>query len=239
MISHSNSEAQILDEHRKNCEHQGKYAEAEIAKNRLEELKAHEEKRQEDAMRARHISDMLEIEKAHMIEFQSFNMKWNTKLQDYESQCKKTITCMKSRHENELKEYQDKISTRQRKPKFSTELLNYRKIEEHLVKSKDYAGAHKTKQRADELESIELERWEKNRKRDLTRLEKQFMSNKSQELENLKKRLQTGREELKKRRKFDLERLLQRYQNLKKEMEVRHSLERSNQVKRSKSNLKL
>ena len=36
---------EILEEHRKNCERQGKYVEAEIAKNRLEELKLHEENR--------------------------------------------------------------------------------------------------------------------------------------------------------------------------------------------------
>ena len=36
---------QILEEHRKNCERQGKYVEADIAKNRLEELKLHEENR--------------------------------------------------------------------------------------------------------------------------------------------------------------------------------------------------
>ena len=36
----------ILEEHRKNCEQQGKYVEAEIAKNRLLEIKAHEESRQ-------------------------------------------------------------------------------------------------------------------------------------------------------------------------------------------------
>jgi len=39
---------QILEEHRKNCEKQGKYVEAEIAKNRLEELKLHEENRRKD-----------------------------------------------------------------------------------------------------------------------------------------------------------------------------------------------
>ena len=33
---------QILEEHRRNCERQGKYVEAEIAKNRLEELKVRE-----------------------------------------------------------------------------------------------------------------------------------------------------------------------------------------------------
>lgn len=32
-------------EHRRNCERQGKYVEAEIAKNRLDELKLHEENR--------------------------------------------------------------------------------------------------------------------------------------------------------------------------------------------------
>ena len=32
-----------MEEHRKNCERQGKYVEAEIAKNRLDELKLHEE----------------------------------------------------------------------------------------------------------------------------------------------------------------------------------------------------
>ena len=31
---------EILDEHRKNCEREGKYVEAEMAKNRIEELKA-------------------------------------------------------------------------------------------------------------------------------------------------------------------------------------------------------
>jgi len=36
---------QILEEHRRNCERQGKYMEAEIATNRLDELRLHEENR--------------------------------------------------------------------------------------------------------------------------------------------------------------------------------------------------
>ena len=50
---------QILEEHRKNCERQGKYVEAEIAKNRLEELKMHEENRRKEAMRSRQIAERL------------------------------------------------------------------------------------------------------------------------------------------------------------------------------------
>lgn len=35
----------VLIEHRKSCEKQGKYVEAEMAKNRLDELKYHEDSR--------------------------------------------------------------------------------------------------------------------------------------------------------------------------------------------------
>jgi hypothetical protein len=42
----------------------------------------------------------------------------------------------------------------------------------------------------------------------------------------LRKRTQTGRDELKKQRQLDLERLLQRYQNVKSELEAQQNIER-------------
>ena len=48
------------------------------------ELKAHEESRQREAMRARQIGEMLGIEEAHMLEFQQFNLSWDTKMSEYE-----------------------------------------------------------------------------------------------------------------------------------------------------------
>ncbi len=58
--------------------------EADVAKNRLLELKAHEENRQREAMRARQIGEMLGIEEAHMLEFQQFNSGWDSKMEEYE-----------------------------------------------------------------------------------------------------------------------------------------------------------
>ncbi len=81
----------ILEEHRKNCEQQGKYVEAEIAKNRLDELKSHEEKRRMEAMRARQISDMLGVEEAHMLEFKQFNLTWDKKMTEYENQADRYV----------------------------------------------------------------------------------------------------------------------------------------------------
>merc|ERR1712160_23996 len=63
----------ILEEHRAECEAQGKYVEAEIAKKRLDELHEHEENRQKEAMRSRQITERLGVEEAHMMEFQQFN----------------------------------------------------------------------------------------------------------------------------------------------------------------------
>ena len=88
LSSHSTS----AEEHRKNCERQGKYVEAEIAKNRLEELRLHEENRRKEAMRSRQIAERLGVEEAHMLEFQQFNIVWDKKMAEYE------------RHSEELKE---------------------------------------------------------------------------------------------------------------------------------------
>jgi len=114
---------------------------------------------------------------------------------------------MKMKQETQLEKYKQELNKKkQLNPKFSTELLNCRKVEEHLVKSKDYGEAHKTKEKADELEASETERWMKRRRKDLNRLENQFKHTKDQELAALQKRLQTGREEQKKQRKFALKR---------------------------------
>lgn len=112
---------------------------------------------------------------------------------------------MKQNHETQLQKYLEDLNKKQQKPKFSTDLLNYRKVEEHLVKSKDYVEAHKTKQKADELEAVEIERWMKRRRKDVNRSERQFKERKGQEIAALEKRLQTGREGGKKQRQFQLE----------------------------------
>lgn len=132
---------QILEEHRKNCERQGKYVEAEIAKNRLDELRQHEENRRREAMRSRQIAERLGVEEAHMLEFQQFNALWDKRMAEFEQKSADLEEAMKERHGSELMEY---IRTAQqeplRKPKFSKELLNLRQIQQTLAKQKDYAG---------------------------------------------------------------------------------------------------
>jgi len=217
---------EILEEHRKNCERQGKYVEAEIAKNRLEELKLHEENRRREAMRSRQIAERLGVEEAHMLEFQQFNMTWDKKMTEYETHAEELVEAMRNRHASELRDYQRTLMGKEMRPKFSKDLLNLRKIQDTLAKQKDYAEAHKIKLKADALEAWELEKWHSQRQQDLLQKEAKFKHSKQTELIALQKRIQTGREEQKKNRHLDLERLLQRYQNVKAELEAQQNLER-------------
>jgi hypothetical protein len=218
---------QILEEHRKNCERQGKYVEAEIAKNRLEELKLHEENRRREAMRSRQIAERLGVEEAHMLEFQQFNIVWDKKMQEYEEHAARLEEEMKGRHARELANFQKHmIESISNKPKFSKELLNLRRIQDTLARAKDYKEAHRIKMRADQLEAWELEKLRNSTQQGMYSKEAQFRRRQTNELLALQKRIQTGRDEQKKQRQRDLETLLQRYQNVKSELETQQNLER-------------
>jgi hypothetical protein len=160
----------VLEEHRKNCESEGKYVEAEIARNRLEELRLHEENRRREAMRSRQIAERLGVEEAHMLEFQQFNKVWDEKMQMYEENAANLMANLKARHKGSLQEFQETLISKPLVPKFSKELLNLRKIQQHLAHQKDYAEAHKMKLKADSLEGWELEKQQNERQEQVRRL---------------------------------------------------------------------
>merc|ERR1719230_2266885 len=153
-------------------------------------------------------------------------MDWDRKMGDYELRASEIVETMRDRHKSELKDFQQNLLQKQQRPKFSRELLNLRKIQEHLAKQKDYTEAHKIKLKCDALEAWELEKWQNSKQQEMFQREAKFKHQKQQELIALQKRIHTGREEQKKQRQMDLERLLQRYQNVKSELEAQQNLER-------------
>merc|ERR1711918_276189 len=207
----------ILEEHRAECEAQGKYVEAEIAKKRLDELQEHEANRQKEAMRSRQITERLGVEEAHMMEFQQFNAIWDKKMEEFKANAKQLVDNMKKKHSNELFRFKERLQKSQPyRPKFSKELLNTRKIQETLAKMKQYAEAHK----------VELKKLRSQHAHKLAAQEMQFAQRQTAELAALEKRIETARQEHKIQRQQDLERLLQRYQNVKSELEAQQKIER-------------
>ncbi len=88
-------------------------------------------------MRSRQIAERLGVEEAHMLEFQQFNMIWDKKMADYEENAEELVEAMRDRHASELRDLQRKLMSKEIRPKFSTDLLNLRKIQETLAKQKE------------------------------------------------------------------------------------------------------
>lgn len=125
-----------------------------VAKKRLEELKQHQEQRREESMRSRQIVQRLGVEEAHMVDFQQFNAAWDDKMKEYEERATELLEAMRQRHMLDYNDYRKRSESEpQRKPKFSKELLDLRKIEVTLAKQCEYAEAQKVKVHADEMEA--------------------------------------------------------------------------------------
>jgi hypothetical protein len=165
---------EILEEHRRNSERLGKYVEAEIARKRLDELRAHEEARRREALRARQLAEVLAVEEAHMLEFQQFNAMWDAKMQSYEINGEQLMGAMKERHSDELRDFQQKLVSKATQPRHSKEYFDLREIQKKLVHQKNYAAAAKCKAKADELLAYEEDKWNNERQLEMLHRENIF-----------------------------------------------------------------
>lgn len=216
----------ILDEHRRHCEREGKYLEAETASRRLRELRHHEENRRRESMRSRQTAERLGIEEAHMLEFEQFNAIWEQRMQEYEKSAEEGLEKLKEKHLAEITAFQEEWQNKlPRKPKLSKELLNMRKVQDTLAKQERYQEAQKIKFKADEREAWELARLQDQLSQTLAGKEASIRNNQHKELTGLAKRIQRGRQEYKNLRQSELERRLQRYKNVKDDLTSKQTIE--------------
>lgn len=87
---------EVISEHQLNCERQGKYMEAELAKSKVCELRDELARKKHEEMRNRHGNERLGVEQAHLEEFNQFNQFWDNKMLEFEQEA--------MRIENELVE---------------------------------------------------------------------------------------------------------------------------------------
>ena len=64
---------QILETHRKSCQREGRYDEAELTRLTILELRAHEEQTKKTHLQARHKAEKLSLLEAHKLELEKLN----------------------------------------------------------------------------------------------------------------------------------------------------------------------
>lgn len=150
---------------------------------------------------------------------ENFDRTWSKKTLEHKLRADDLIDACKWKHEDQQRELYESLR-RKRLPKFSVELLNMRKRQVLLARSKAYIPAEKLKRKADVLEQLEVERIresarEENQLRFQSLLKKQewdrrqlglklqlekksLLEAKAQDFLRLRKRLRNAEMELKK-----------------------------------------
>ncbi|CAE7419862.1 CCM1 [Symbiodinium sp. KB8] len=204
----------ILDEYRIKCEEEGNYLEAGRSAQQSAALRKQEERRQNKALRARHIAERQDVQIAHNMQFAEFNAAWDRYMTEFDQMAQMYIKQMADKHGIKLKEFQQALHQEliKRPPKFSRELLDWRKRQQLL-------------RIADELEKRERLKMDEQRLAVFEQRESKFRQQQQAELAALLKRIDVRRREHLKQREVDTKRLLQRNKNVQAVSEQKHSLE--------------
>jgi len=229
----------ILDEYRLKNEDEGNYAEAERASNQLDNLRTQEMKRQLKALKARQIAERQDVQIAHNMQYAEFNASWDKYMEEYDQLAQTYIQQMTEKHAMQLREFQDKMQRDlvSKPPKFSKELLDWRRREKILAKQKNYAEAQKIKRIADMMEAKERGRLGNKTNTNFLRKEKDLKARQKGELKALLKRIELRRKEHLSQRNADSKRLLQRNRNVQAVLESKQSTEMRTQKAEIKVNL--
>jgi hypothetical protein len=141
----------ILDEYRTKCEDEGNYLEAGRAHRQLETLRGQEEQRRQKAVRARQLAERQDVQLAHGMQYTDFNAAWDRYMEEYDSMAQVYIQQMTEKHALNLLEFQ----LEHRPPRWSKELLEWRRRQHILARQKSYNEAQRIKKIADKLEDKE------------------------------------------------------------------------------------
>ena len=102
-----------MEDHRLTCEREGKYVEAEMAKNRVTELKQQDFDRRMQELIFNQTQQREECEQAHIKQYQEFNQQWDEDLLQTQSEDGQALQDLENRHALEIetnrKELEDKL----------------------------------------------------------------------------------------------------------------------------------
>lgn len=217
----------ILEEYRVKCEEEGNYLEAGRSHKQLQILRTQEEKRQQKAIKVRQISERQDVQLAHNMQFSDFNSAWDKYMEEYDNMAQIYIQQMTERHAIVLLEYQKQLRAElaSKPPKWSKELLEWRRRQHILARGKKYSDAQKLKRIADKAENKEREDMEQAQAVVFARREAKYRLQQQSELQALLKRIEGRRKEHIKQRNLDSKRLLQRNRNVQSVLETKQNVE--------------
>lgn len=219
---------QILEEHQMKCEKEKKFVDAEIAKQKVSQLKQVEKEKILNDIRFNHEEELSAFESEKQQAFEEFNREWNSshkelfdKFEEFDQRLKK----------NQQAEINDKIVEIDNKflpiVKPTSEILNLTKILNGLIRQKEYIKAHQIQTQINKLSNIDNSLYLQEKENKLNRELEKLKQKHEQEYQVLLSKKDLAEAEYAKNRKQEYEKMIQGFKNRLKEIETHQSYELS------------
>eukprot|EP00758_Cryptobia_borreli_P018851 Tbor_TRINITY_DN7556_c0_g1::TRINITY_DN7556_c0_g1_i1::g.918::m.918 len=211
-----------VDKMRQECESRGQYIRAQECVNRMREVSLRQAKRLESLSNMVSADAKVDMTVEHRIEILNFNRIWEEKLGEYSDRSDEVLNNLKQSHllDYTNQEAQIELQLTNKRPRFSSTVLELRASLEKAVQSRKYLEAEEIKQRLSVIEEKELAEFYRGLSRTFERKREEIKKKYINELRAMEKKIKTGLDELNKQRQKDLNRLLLRHQNSMKELDT-------------------
>ena len=215
-----------LDQHRKKCEREGKYIEARTTARRLQELKLHEEEKRKREMKQRQQTELSEAEQGYVQELESHAKIWEEREKAFEEGFSKQLAALEQNHAKVLEGFRQECGNRApRRPQYSKQLLNQRRVQDYLGRQAKHLEAENVKRMTDRMEDAEMCATLASYDAEVNLKEQQLRLKLQQEVDATMQRAARGRDEMARSKEQDLERRTQRFKNTTKELQSIQRLE--------------
>lgn len=197
--------------------------EAQLYKDKLVELIGVEFQRKIRILKSKQEKEIYNIENAQLDEISQFNQNWDERIRQFKKEGKVLETELKEKQKFETERLREDFYANQSPPKGNPELLNLIEMRKKMVKMRKYADADMASQRIQEIKVILNQEWNAKENKKLDNLMVSLEKKHFMEMKGLKIRTTNGIKEQEKIQAKKLDELLQKYQNLKRELENKHS----------------
>ena len=218
---------ELMKEHQMNCVKAGNFIEAELAKQRVIQLKKIAEKKNLKEVQNRQKLDTNKLKNLHNQELKQFNKEFENKFNNEMNKLEELMNELKIRQENELQEYidaYDKNYPTQNKP--SNIILDLQKQLEYYVKNEDYPNAHLTQIELEEAIKKDKKNFENEKEKKVEKEISLLRSRQQNETKAMELKIENHKNALLREQQIKLNEINLKYKNKIRDLERKQKSER-------------
>lgn len=202
------------------------YETAKLLRRHIAVMLEQEQRATKGQLQVKHVEEMSELEEQQRKELRDCEKRWDETCQAYEQQVREMQKSLEARHADEKAAYLERLhrETEPRKPRWSVELLDLRRMQSVLGRQEEFDEAAHVRAKAEKLELKEYAAWRAKRDEKIVALKDRFVAQQQKEAQGLAKRFQLARLEQERARSKEIRRLHRRFANLRQELESKQKI---------------